>query len=105
MQTTATPAGTAAPAEALAELLPAYDVPNFTCADEIEVFAHRCDHLENPEWKPGLVTLRANAGSVSLQHSMTPAQARHMAVYLVDCANAIDNPADRVIVDEGVGHE
>lgn len=31
---------------------------------------------------------------------LTPAEARLLAVYLVDCANALDNPAARVIVDE-----
>lgn len=32
--------------------------------------------------------------------SLPPALARELAVYLVDCANALDNPAARVIADE-----
>lgn len=91
------PAGSAAP-EQLPELLPSYEIPNFCDAHSLEVLASRSTLARAPQ---GLVSLYFTEGPVAFNHAMTPSQARHLAVYLVDCANSLDNPADRVIVEEG----
>lgn len=96
LQNPATLAGIAAP-EQLEELLPSYEIPNFCDGYTLEVLASRSPGLMHAP--QGTVSLYSAEGPVTFHHSMTPAQARHLAVYLVDCANALDNPADRVIVD------
>lgn len=106
---TAPEAGTAAPTPA-AVALPIRSL-GFVNAPAIAVAAVAA----------GQVLLGTHVGQVP--RGLTPAEARLLAVYLVDCANALDNPAARVIADttedvanvypwhpanfegEGIGHE
>lgn len=85
-------AGPAAPIPAAVALL--HSLPDFDrCTVTVET------STAIPGHRPQLVRLVLQEYAGNFSH-LTPAAARALAVYLVDCANALDNPADRVIVDD-----
>lgn len=89
--------GAAAPVPAAVEL-PRHTVRVFSGRNELRVRAARPQPpFDFPE--DARICMSAGEGSCTFTHWMTPAQARELAVYLIDCANALDNPAQRLIVE------
>lgn len=92
MPTPAIPAGTAAPAPA-AVVLPRHAVLDL---DGLHVNVDARSATRAGQY----VHLALAPFDGDPCSNLSPAQARQLAVYLVDCANALDNPAARVIADE-----
>ena len=71
--------------------------PNFTDANHIRVYA-----ALHPSCGP-LVGLDLDAGSLRLQHDMTPQQARDMAAMLMSAAQLVETAAAAKANDNAAG--